>query len=94
MPAPGPTRALRGRLLHCANRDFGHLVRRLNDYAVASAGEKAARGERSGLGRALLHGGARFFKVYLLQGAILDGRRGLLMAVLYGVVGGGSAAGA
>jgi glycosyltransferase involved in cell wall biosynthesis len=82
--APGPTRTLKGFLYHDANRDFHHLLRKLTDYACFAASDKASRGETSGLARAFGHGAWRFAQVLFLKRGFLDGRRGLLTAILAG----------
>jgi glycosyltransferase involved in cell wall biosynthesis len=79
----GPKGKLRGRLYHDANRDYGHLLSKLNDYASGAAAQMNAKGRRGGIARALFHAAWRFIKVYVLRLGFLDGRRGLMMAILY-----------
>lgn len=79
----GPSGQLRGRLYHDANRDFRHLLFKLNDYAFFAAAQMSGKGKKGGLTRALGHAAWRFFKVYVLKRGFLDGRRGLMMAILY-----------
>lgn len=79
----GPTGTLTGRLYHDANRDYHHLLVKLSEYAVSAASQMRARGRQGSLSRALFHATWRFFKVYVLRGGFLDGRRGLMMAILY-----------
>jgi glycosyltransferase involved in cell wall biosynthesis len=80
---PGPTGRLGGRLYHDASRDYRHLLVKLNDYAFYSASQLKARGRRGSIGRAMAHSLWRFLKVYVLKLGFLDGRRGLMMAILY-----------
>lgn len=79
----GTTGRLSGRLYHDANRSYGHLIGKLCAYATASARVKRARGDRGGLGRAIVHSAWRFVKVYVFRLGFLDGRRGLMMAIVY-----------
>jgi glycosyltransferase involved in cell wall biosynthesis len=79
----GPTGSLHGRLYHDANRDYRHLVGKLNDYAASAASQMRARGQTGTLSQALFHSCWRFLKVYFLRKGFLDGRRGLMMAILY-----------
>lgn len=79
----GPRSSLDGRLYHDANRDYRHLVGKLNDYAASAAAQMRTRGQTGTLSRALFHSCWRFLKVYFLRKGFLDGRRGLMMAILY-----------
>lgn len=82
-PAPGPTGRLKGRLYHDSWRDMRHLLDKLSNYACTIAKYRAGEGESGSVAQAFVHGIARFFKVYVLRRGFLDGRRGLLMAVLF-----------
>lgn len=81
--ADGRVRTLKGRLYHDSWRDMRHLLDKLAEYACTPARQRAGEGERSGLARAFVHSIGRFLKVYVLRRGFLDGRRGLLMAILY-----------
>lgn len=86
IPAPGPTGRLRGRLYHASFRSLRHLLGKLADYACApaeAAAGGASRADRPSLASAFLHAWARFLKTYVLRLGMLDGWRGLLIAVLY-----------
>lgn len=79
---PGAVGVLRGRLRHDSFRDYRHVVDKHTQYAWLLAQEKHARGERASLEFALLRGLGEFLMQYLLRGALLDGRRGLLMSAI------------
>lgn len=83
VPAPGPTRTLRSRLIHDAHRDFHHLVRKLTDYACFAAAESAASGRRTTLFGAYVRSWWRWCRVYVVKLGFLDGWRGLLLATVY-----------
>ena len=63
---------------------MGHLLAKLDDYALATAGQDLASGKRGGPLRASAHGLARFFQAYVYRLGFLDGARGFILAVLYG----------
>jgi len=80
----GPVGRTRGRLLHFTHRDFKHALDKFGDYAWLWAKQRFERGKRAGLAQALGHAAWMSFHIYFLRLGILDGRRGFLMAVLYG----------
>lgn len=71
-----------GRLKHFSYRDMEHYLVKSARYAAVFAEQKLARGKEASLPQAFVHALALFIKMYLLRGGFLDGRRGLLMAVL------------
>jgi glycosyltransferase involved in cell wall biosynthesis len=83
----GPVGRFRGPLLHYSYRDLTDHVERLDTYTRISARELYRRGVRWPLLRMLVHGGAKFTKAYFIKRGFLDGRAGLLLALLgsYGV---------
>jgi len=83
IPAPGRTGRLRGRLYHASFRSLRHLLGKLADYACAPAEAAAEPRTRPSLAGAFAHAWARFLKTYILRLGVLDGWRGLLIAVLY-----------
>ncbi len=72
----------RGRLDHFSYRDMEHYLVKSARYAAIFAEQKLARGKEASLPQAFLHALGLFIKMYLLRAGFLDGRRGLLMAVL------------
>lgn len=78
----GPIKRLHGDILHYPYEDLRQHVDKMNYYTQVAAEEMFAQGKRSGVLQALGHGLARFFKVYILRRGFLDGRAGLILAVL------------
>lgn len=79
----GRLRTLHGHVEHRTFRDFQHLLQKFASYARIQARDRYSRGRRSGVIGATLRGVASFLLLYLLRLGVLDGRRGLLMAMLY-----------
>ena len=69
-------------LLHYSYRDFEDVISKLNNYSSAAADMQERRGKRGGLGTALLHGGWAFFRTYVLRRGFLDGREGMMLAIM------------
>ncbi len=76
---------LRAEILHYPYESLEGFYRKMAAYSVESAAGKFAAGKRCGLLTALALGPARFLKMYLLQGGLLDGRAGLQVSWLGGV---------
>ncbi len=77
------TRArLNGELLHFTFRDLEHWVGKTGTYAAAWAKQRELKGKTSSLTKAILHALAGFFRAYVLRRGFLDGRQGLLLAIL------------
>lgn len=77
-----PVRHLDGDLLHFTYRDLRHYLEKSAHYAEAWAEQRAARGKRGSLADGLLHGVGCFLRMYLFKAGFLDGRQGLLLALL------------
>jgi len=73
---------LRGDLLHYTYRDLEHYLVKSAGYAAAWASARAAAGRRASLAQGIFHGIACFVRMYLLRAGFLDGRAGLLLALL------------
>ncbi len=75
---------LRGDLLHLTCRDFfASFQRKQLNYAAAWAQERHRRGKRRcGYLSILTHTLGAFVKTLLLRGGVLDGKQGLLLAVV------------
>ena len=82
--ADGAVGRLTGRLCHRPYRDLADHVAKINRYTDTSARERAAAGERAGLGQLVLRPPARFLRMYVLRAGFLDGWRGLLVSALGG----------
>lgn len=75
---------LQGDLLHYTYRDLEHYLVKSAQYAAAWAEQRQLKGRRSSLLQGLLHGLACFLKMYVFRLGFLDGRQGLLLALLSG----------
>lgn len=73
---------LKGDLLHFTFRDLEHWVAKTARYAAAWAEQRKARGKKGSLWQGISHACAYFFKTYFLKAGFLDGRAGLLLAIL------------
>lgn len=73
---------LTGDLLHYTYRDMNHYLVKSAHYAAAWAQQRQEQGKRASLSQGLLHGVGCFLKMYLLRAGFLDGRQGLLLALL------------
>ena len=81
-PGGLPVKALKGDLLHYTYRDLRHYLEKSAHYAQAWAEQRAARGKRGSLLDGVVHGLGCFLRMYLLRAGFLDGRQGLLLALL------------
>lgn len=69
-------------LLHYPYADLRQYVTKSSLYAKNWAQMKFATGKKSSLAGAFLRAFLRFFRMYLLQKGILDGKQGFLLSVL------------
>jgi O-antigen ligase len=81
---PGKIRKLKGRLLHYTHRDFGHYLYKNRTYAWLGAQKKFKAGNKGlGVTGAFVRAIWTFFQIYFLRLGVLDGRLGLLVAIMY-----------
>ncbi len=73
---------LKGDLVHYTYRDLEHYLVKSAAYAAAWAEERNKRGKSSTLLQGLAHGVSCFLKMYIFRLGFLDGRQGLLLAIL------------
>lgn len=73
---------LTGDLLHYPYADLNHYLTKSTQYAVAWSQQRQAQGKKSSLGNAVLHALGCFFKMYVFKAGFLDGKQGLLLALL------------
>ena len=76
----GAVGRLAGDLLHDTMPSLEDALAKLNRYSSGRAADKAARGERGGLGAALGHGLWAFVRGYLFRRGFLDGAAGFIVA--------------
>jgi len=70
---------------HVPYRTLGHHIEKVDRYATWAALDLADRGRRAGLADLLFRPPARFVRMYVLQGGLLDGWRGVLLCGLTAV---------
>lgn len=73
---------LTGDLLHYTYRDLNHYLVKSAHYAEAWAQQRYEKGKKASLLQAFIHGVGCFVKMYLVRAGFLDGRQGLLLALL------------
>lgn len=73
---------LKGDLLHYTYRDLEHYLVKSAGYASAWAEQREKRGKSATLVQGFLHGVACFVKMYVYRFGFLDGKQGLLLAML------------
>ena len=72
---------LKGHILHRPYRDLLHHWGKNTHYALLSAEEKVEGGRRASFFDLLFRLPLMFFRYYVLQGAFLDGKRGVIYAL-------------
>ena len=75
---------LKGDLLHYTYRDLEHYLVKSAGYAKAWAAQRQVQGKSSSLSQGFFHGIACFLKMYVFRLGFLDGKAGLLLAMLSG----------
>ena len=81
-PANATIIKLDGNLLHYTYRDLQHYLVKSAQYASLWAQQRASRGKKASLGQGVTHALGCFLKMYVLKAGFLDGRQGLLLALL------------
>ncbi len=69
-------------LLHFSYRDMQHYLVKSAGYASLWATQKQAQGKTTSLSNGALHAIGCLLRMYILRGGFLDGKRGLLLALL------------
>ncbi|WP_285907221.1 glycosyltransferase family 2 protein [Pseudodesulfovibrio pelocollis] len=77
----GKTGRLIGDIRHFPYESFSQHMEKINYYAEEGAKALREKGRRGGPVTALLHGAARFLKLYLLKLGLLDGQAGFYNAM-------------
>lgn len=73
---------LAGDLIHYTYRDMNHYLVKSAHYAEAWAKQHYSNGKRATLLQGALHAIGCFLRMYLLRAGFLDGKQGLLLALL------------
>lgn len=79
----GSVGRLRAPLLHRSYRDVGDFLARADRYSTLAAEEWVRSGRPVRLADLVLRPAGRFLAMYVARLGVLDGRRGLLLALLY-----------
>jgi glycosyltransferase involved in cell wall biosynthesis len=79
----GVAGTLAGRIDHDSYRSLQHQLAKVSNYSQWGAAALHAKHKRAGYAELLVRPLWRFIKCYLLQGAILEGRRGVILAVVH-----------
>ena len=74
-----------GPLDHVPYSTLGHHIEKIDRYATWAARDLADKGRRARLTDLLLRPPARFLRMYLLQGGVLDGWRGTMLCAVTAV---------
>lgn len=77
----GAAPLLAGELLHYSFDNLDDVLDKVNRYSSAGARQRLAKGEKSGLFKAIYKGLWAFLRTYVLQRGFLDGREGFILAV-------------
>ena len=80
----GGVGSLDGDLLHHTYRSLSDHLKTIDNFTSIAARERHAKGERSGVFKMLFGSLWRTFRVYILRRGFLDGRPGLILAVMAG----------
>lgn len=82
LPRRSRVTRLPGLLLHFSYRDLSHALAKMNRYSSYTAKQRRANGQGGSLWLTLCSAGWLFFRTYILQKGFLDGKEGLLFAIL------------
>ena len=78
----GKVGRLRGFIIHNSFRDFSRLMEKVDRQTTWKADDLQKGGHRAGIVNLLLRPAWRFFRMYVLQGGFLAGRRGAMVSML------------
>jgi len=74
---------LKAPIYHYSFGSVATIIEKMNKYTSLVAEQRAARGQKGSIFRAITHAKWMFFKVYVLQRGFLDGRAGFILAVSF-----------
>jgi glycosyltransferase involved in cell wall biosynthesis len=77
----GTAGKLKHPLIHYSYDNDSTFLRKLDQYSTLGAQQAFARGKRSSLGKALMHGFAAFMRSYVFKRGFLDGQAGIMVAI-------------
>lgn len=84
VPKQMAVQTLNADLLHYTYRDLRHYLEKSAYYAALWSQQSLAKGKKSSLLQAFVHGFGCFVKMYVIRAGFLDGQAGFLLAVLSG----------
>ena len=82
LPANANIQKLQGDLLHYTYRNIHHYLVKSAGYAKAWADQREKAGKKATLWQGISHAVGCFVKMYLIRLGFLDGKAGLLLAIL------------
>ena len=82
LPAQAKVDYLSGDLLHFTYDNLQHYLTKSAHYADLWATQRATKGKSSSISQGIAHALACFIKMYVLKAGFLDGKQGLLLALL------------
>lgn len=82
LPSNAKVVKLKGDLEHFTYNSIHHYLVKSAAYAKAWADQREAQGKTASIGQGIIHGLGCFIKMYLLKRGFLDGKQGLLLALL------------
>lgn len=77
----GHVKRLNSLMLHYSFMDYSQVLRKVDQYSTLSAQQAYARGKRTSIGKAILHGWWAFMRTYFLKRGFMDGAHGLALAI-------------
>jgi len=81
MRVNGKIGRLKNHIIHHSFESVEEVLDKVNKYSSLGAEQMAKNGIKAGISSALLHGIAAFVKTYILKGAFLEGRFGLMLSI-------------
>lgn len=77
---PGKIGKLTAPAYHYSFDDVSDLAAKMNKYSSLSAKINIKRGKKGGIWQGLYHGWWLFFRIYIINGGFLDGKRGFILS--------------
>jgi len=82
VPADAVIKDLEGDLLHFTYKDLHHYLVKSAYYAKLWADQRQSAGKKSSISQGIVHAIGCFLKMYIFKAGFLDGKQGLLLALL------------
>ena len=78
----GKTDRLSHPLLHFSFRTHADCLRKMHQYSIAGANQAQSGGRKSSLTKAITFGTLEFIRTYFIKLGLLDGKEGIIIAIL------------